>query len=299
VVQADPNLSNPQPSIDPFTATSFDAAREFFKQGDYPSALSSVDQAITRTPSDAVMHEFRSLVLFALRDYRQSAAVIHSVLAVGPGWDWTTMSALYPDPQVYSDQLRMLERYVRDHPRAADGHFLLGYHDMIASRREEAIAELQQVVQLMPTDRLAGELLTMVKGPAKNPTPEAPPTDPNNVLRDDLNPPPAPSPQTVAEQSVPNIDSNLLPGTWNASRTDGSRFRLAMSDDGKFTWKYSTPNQKGEEFGGTYTVDGPVLTLQRQEGGALAGVARFSDDGKMNFKLVGGPTEDPGLDFSK
>ena len=60
-------------------------------------------------PTDAVLHEFRALVLFAMGDYRQSAAVVHSVLAVGPGWDWTTMSSLYPDPNRYTQQLAALE----------------------------------------------------------------------------------------------------------------------------------------------------------------------------------------------
>jgi hypothetical protein len=36
-------------------------------------------------PRDAVLHEFRSLALFALQRYSESAAAIHAVLAVGPG----------------------------------------------------------------------------------------------------------------------------------------------------------------------------------------------------------------------
>jgi hypothetical protein len=73
-----------------------------------------------------------------------------------------------------------------------------------------------------------------------------------------------------------------------------------MTDDGKFTWKYAPPKQKGEEFGGTYTIDGPVLVLERQGGGgALAGTATFDGIGKFNFKMVGGPPEDKGLDFNK
>ena len=60
-----------------------------------------------------------------------------------------------------------------------------------------------------------------------------------------------------------------------------------------------TLTQKGEELTGTYSVDGPVLILERKEGGALAGTARFTGDNKLNFKLVGGPTEDKGLDFGR
>ena len=97
----------------------FDAARSAFREGDYKAALANIDSAIATQPTDAVLHEFRALVLFALRDYKQAAAVIHSLLAVGPGWDWTTMSSLYDDPAVYSQQLRALEDYTQANPKKA------------------------------------------------------------------------------------------------------------------------------------------------------------------------------------
>ena len=49
---------------------------------------------------------------------------------------------------------------------------------MIGSHTQEAAAELHTVVRLLPSDRLAGELLLMVKGPPKQPEPGVPaPTD--------------------------------------------------------------------------------------------------------------------------
>ena len=74
------------------------------------------------------------------------------------------------------------------------------------------------------------------------------------------------------------VDKELLAGNWHAARDDGSKFRLTLSEEGKFHWKYSVPNQKGDEFSGTYTVDGPVLALERSEGGVLAGTATFDGD---------------------
>ena len=284
----------------------FDAARDAFRRGDYPTALADVDSAIRTNPSDAVMHEFRSLVLFATRDYRQSAAVAHSILAVGPGWDYTTMSSLYPNPFVYSDQLRHLEDFTREHPRAADAHFLLAYHSMINSRKEAAMEELQQVIQLMPNDRLAGELLTMVKGPPKvkqTPQPVPSPFPEPKTTFDGTETPfpgnPDPTPAVAATSTPEPVNKGLLPGTWNASREDGSRFRLSLFEDGRFSWNFTSPDQKSEELKGTYSVDGPVLVLERKEGGALAGTARFVGDDQMNFKLVGAPPEDKGLNFQK
>jgi tetratricopeptide (TPR) repeat protein len=298
----------------------FDAARESFKLGNYSAALSLVDSAIRNSQSDAVMHEFRSLVLFAVRDYRQSAAVAHSVLAVGPGWDYTTMSSLYPNPFVYSDQLRVLEGFTRANPRAADAHFLLAYHNMINSRKEGAVEELQQVIHLMPNDRLAKELLAMVQGPpqavpAAQMSQASAPFRPKTTfdgssfdagVKPGLNDrytnltPPAKSPAAPAPVPAPEaVDKALLAGTWNASRGDGSKFRLTLTEEGKFHWTFSAPNQKGEELSGNYTLDGPVLILERKEGGALAGTANFAGDEQMNFKLVGAPPEDKGLDFEK
>ncbi|TXT21703.1 MAG: hypothetical protein FD138_4002, partial [Planctomycetota bacterium] len=65
-----------------------------FQQKDYDAALDIINKGVAQYPDDAVLHEFRSLVLFARQDYQQSAATIHSVLAVGPGWDWTTLSSM-------------------------------------------------------------------------------------------------------------------------------------------------------------------------------------------------------------
>ncbi|MBS0266557.1 MAG: tetratricopeptide repeat protein [Planctomycetes bacterium] len=289
---ANPNGDDlPDPDPVPENAN-FEAARGAFRAGDYDAALRAVDAAITENKTDAVYHEFRALTLFALRDYQQAAGVIHSLLAVGPGWDWTTMSGLYADPAQYTEQLRGLEDYVSTHPRNAAGHFLLAYHYMICNHKEASAGQLAIVVQLEPQDRLAGELLKMVQGPPAQPAQPAEPPDAGVTPQ----PPETPEGQ---EPEPPAIDKDQLPGVWSAERPDGSKFSLKLSDDGKFSWKFSAPNQKGDEFQGTYTVDGPVLMLQRATGGALPGVVTFKGDRQFNFKMVGGPPEDQGLNFSR
>jgi hypothetical protein len=266
-----------------------DAARAAFRDGNYDAALAHVDAAIAQTPTDAVFHEFRALVLFAMQDYKQAAGVIHSVLAMGPGWDWTTMSGLYADPEIYTQQLRALEQFVLGNPRAADAHFLLAYHYTTAGHSAAAANQLQQVVTLMPSDRLAGELLKMIQGPPK----QDPATPPDAGVTADEQVQPAPD-----GSEPPAIDKDLLPGNWRASRPDGSKFELRLTDDGKFSWKFSPPKQKGDEFSGTWSTEGPVLILQRDGGGALPGTVTFNGNGKFNFRMVGAPPEDKGLDFS-
>ena len=287
----------------------FGIARDSFRNGDYPAALREIDAAIQQSPTDAVVHEFRSLVLFALHDYHQSAAVIHSVLAIGPGWNYTTLSSLYPNPFVYSDQLRQLEDFTRENSLAADAHFLLAYHDLINSRKEGAIAELQQVLNLIPGDRLSSELLAMVKGPPRIsqlvavPVPEHSAPKPRTIFDGTSDPLLSDRPNPLPASSKPNprkpVDASKLWGIWNASREDGARFQLILTDDSQFTWVFIAPNQAMERLSGHYKIDGPVLVLERQEGGVLAGTAEPQSDVQFHFKLVGGPSEDPGLDFSK
>ena len=299
----------PIEGLTPGENPAFGIARDSFRNGDYPAALREIDAAIQQSPTDAVVHEFRSLVLFALHDYHQSAAVIHSVLAVGPGWNYTTLSSLYPNPFVYSDQLRQLEDFTRENPRMADAHFLLAYHDLINSRKEGAIAELQQVLNLIPGDRLASELLAMVKGPPKVSQPVAVPVQgrsapkPRTIFDGTSDPllsdPPNPLPASSKPNPLKPVDASKLWGIWNATREDGARFQLILTDDSQFTWVFTAPNQAMERLSGHYNIDGPVLVLERQEGGGLAGTAEPQSDAQFHFKLVGGPSEDPGLDFSK
>src|SRR5205823_8113177 len=87
----------PPPSVEPPGVAKFDQAREAFYNGRYEDALKLCDAAAAELPRDAVLYEFRSLVLFALKRYPASAAAIHTVLDVGPGWDWKTLVGLYPN----------------------------------------------------------------------------------------------------------------------------------------------------------------------------------------------------------
>src|SRR5262249_54564325 len=108
--------------------TKFDEARAAFYDGKYDEALKITDTAIAQMPRDAVLHEFRSLVLFALGRYAESAATIHAVLDVGPGWDWKTLASLYPNVDTYATQLRAAEAARDNNPKSAELYFLLGYH---------------------------------------------------------------------------------------------------------------------------------------------------------------------------
>src|SRR5262249_54567464 len=143
----------------------FDAARQAFYQGDYAGALASTNKALAAMPSDPIIHEFRALVMFAQGKYKDAAAGLYSVLSVGPGWDWTTLSSLYPNTDVYTKQLRALETYVTQNPQASDAHFVLAYHYLTTGAKEAAAKQYQAIYKQTPQDNLVKQLLLMTGGP--------------------------------------------------------------------------------------------------------------------------------------
>lgn len=141
----------------------FDDARDMFKDAKYAEAQAKVDQAIKILPSDATLHEFRSLTLFAQGKYKDAAAAVYAVLAAGPGWDWETMKFLYGNDSVFTGQLRSLEGFVKDNPKETYGHFLLAYQYLVLGSKDSAIKELEEVVRLRPEDKLSAGILKGLK----------------------------------------------------------------------------------------------------------------------------------------
>lgn len=148
----------------------FEKARESFKDNNYQDALRAVDQAIEELPKDAALHEFRGLALFAQGKYNKAAAVINSVLASGPGWNWETMIGLYKNPEQYTGQLRNLEDFTRQHKKDAAAKFLLAYHYLVMGFTDKAATQLKEVVELQPKDVLAKRILEMITSAKKTPT---------------------------------------------------------------------------------------------------------------------------------
>ena len=266
----------------------FDSARKAFKAGDYDTAMALINRAIKENPSDGVLHEFRALTQFAMKDYNGSAATIHSVLAVGPGWDWATMASLYADVEDYTAQLRALEGYTKSHSDEAGAKFLLGYHYMTTGHPDAAAKQFANVVQLEPKDRVAREMLALVDKPKDGEVVEATPPAP----REEAEPVARPS-----EDARP-ISADAIAGTWQSSRDDGSKFDLDLKADKTFMWKFNQ-GSRNEDFSGTYTTEGSLLVLQRKDGGAMVGHVAQNGDGKFTFKLLGAPQDDPGLTFSR
>jgi tetratricopeptide (TPR) repeat protein len=256
----------------------FDSGREAFKSGDYATALQCTDEALKTLPNDATLHEFRALVLFAVKQYEQAAPPLYAVLSVGPGWDWTTMAGLYPSIDVYTQQLRALEAYVTQNPKSVGSRFVLAYHYMTQGHNDEALAQLKGIVQLNPNDTLSAQLITQLSPPSDNS---------------------APPPSTTTTAATPAAKAGKIEGTWKASPAKQTSINLNVRDDGTFTWKVDT-NGKAQDIVGNWSLAGGILTLaQNDNGGALVGNVTWPSETQFNFRALGAPPSDPGLTFSQ
>jgi tetratricopeptide (TPR) repeat protein len=263
------------PGVSAEGVAKFDEARAAFLEGRYEEALKLADAAVALMPRDAVLNEFRALVLFALQRYAESAAAMHAVLDVGPGWDWKTLSSLYPSVNVYTSQLRALEDTRDRDPKAASVRFLLGYHYLSDGYPDAALAEFQKAVKLQPRDTVAAKLVATLSLREAEST--------------------APPDAATAPNAVP---SDKLIGAWNAQGPGSGRYSMTLRKEGTFTWSFRRGTRK-EEAKGVYTVEGNVLAMEPDTGGVLLAELAVKEGETLQFKMIGGASSDPVLEFRR
>jgi hypothetical protein len=268
----------PEQTVAVQATSAFDQARQAFKSGDYDNALQLDQQALTQMPNDRSPHEFLSLVLFAQGKYDKAAEPLYAVLSVGPGWDWTTLSGMYPDVETYTGQLRALEAKVRANPESAAAHFVLAYQYLAQGHVENAVGQLKETVKLQPGDTLSAQLIAYYQPSSGTTPPSAEP----------------------ARDAVPAAVGKLA-GSWTATPGKDAKITLAIQDDGRFQWDASGPAKPPITIAGASTVAGGVLTLAAQgtQDGAMVGKVAWQDADHFTFRLVGGPPTDPGLSFAR
>jgi tetratricopeptide (TPR) repeat protein len=273
---AAPTASAPPPGVSQEGMSLFDQSRAAFANGDYKQALDLCNQTLKTMPNDAVVHEFRSLVLFALQNYRESAAAAYAVLSAGPGWDWTTLSSLYGNVADYTTQLRRLESFVKENPQSSDARFLLAYHYLTAGYPDAARTELREVDKLTPGDRLVKQLLGL------------------SSAADEKAPNPAPQPPLAGAEV---LKAEQLVGVWKAPGSGGSSFQMTLDKDSTFSWKF-TSGKKSDEIKGIFAVEQNNLALEVGDGSVLLADISLAGN-QLRFKVIGGDSTDQALTFTR
>jgi hypothetical protein len=253
--------------------STFLAAREAFKGGDFARALALSDLALKPQPNEPVLHEFRALCLFALARYSEAAAALYVVLTAGPGWDWTTMVGLYPDLDTYTSQLRALEAAIEGNASVASKRFVLAYHYMVQDHVEQARQQFEYVVQLQPKDELATQFVKLLTRPSGAPTVAA-----TGAARA----------TDTAEMHEPSPPPAVLLGTWKAKPMPNLTIELTLRDDGQFTWDVSAMGHTDSIAGHGVYRDG-ILTLTQADAPDLVGNIIDLGDTQFGFELQGGP----------
>ena len=271
------NAPAPQPGAEAasLAASVFDQARSAFQAGDYADAAKLTQQALASMPNDVTMHEFLALVYFAQGKYDLAAAPLYAILSAGPGWNWTTLIANYADANVYTTQLRALEANIRANPKSAQAHFVLAYHYLTQGHDDSAHKQFQQAVTLQPNDKLSAQLLSLFHAEGVQ----------------DLQP-------TQAILKAPAKEGKLT-GTWTAMPDKNTTITFVVKEDGKFTWVVTSGGKSVASIGGEANFANGSLGLNSAaQNGTMTGLTIWKDDTHFNFKIVGGPQEDPGLNFS-
>jgi tetratricopeptide (TPR) repeat protein len=173
-----------QPAITPAasaTPQDFSAQGEAqFKAGDYKAAIQSWRHAIVDDPQNPLLIMMMGQALFAAGSYDEAAGATQAAMQLLPKDKWGVVASnykeLYGNMQDYTDQLRALEKAVKDKPDNPAQRFLLGFHYAYLGFPKESIDQLDRGLKIAPQDEGAKQLRDLMR--AKVPQPEAPAASP-------------------------------------------------------------------------------------------------------------------------
>lgn len=269
---------------------SFEAARDAFRKKDYDTSLERMNDALRALPSDPALHEFRGLVLFARGEYQEAAATTYAVLSVSPGWNWTTLSSLYADPEEYTKQLRQLETYRKEHPQSADASFLLAYHYVTCRHNAAAVKHFHNVAKLLSDDELVPHLAALVSGIAEK---ESPSQSAASHVGESASDKAAAKPK----EEEPALEMPDLIATWRAKRDESTSIELTFGADRRFVW-VATVRGETRRIDGTYEFDGSRVLLSSPRG-SMIGVLTPRAEGGFHFRMLENAPPTAGLEFNK
>lgn len=183
----DPNaLADADPKISPKTGDSdADNAKVFaekgetdFKARDYKGAVYAWKHAVVDDPMNGVLLMMLSQAFFATGHFDESAGAAQQAMQILPKEEWGVVvknyKELYTNVQDFTDQLRALEKAVKEKPKDPGLRFLAGFQYAYLGYPKEAVDQLDKGLKLAPRDEMARKLrdeMTAKLKPAEAPAP--------------------------------------------------------------------------------------------------------------------------------
>jgi tetratricopeptide (TPR) repeat protein len=133
-----------------------------FKVGDYKAAIHAWRHAIVDEPESATLLLRLAQALFANGQYAEAAGAAQQALVLLPQESWVSEAAtskkLFANRQHYEDQLKGLEKAVKENPNEPALRFELGFQYVLSGRQEEGVRELDKLLELAPQDQISRTL---------------------------------------------------------------------------------------------------------------------------------------------
>jgi predicted Zn-dependent protease len=138
-------------------------AKAAFTARNYGTALELMNQVVKAAPQNSEALEFRSLIRFAMADYKPAASDAYESLKYGPVWNTAAVQGLYGNMMVYERHLKELEEEAAARPDAMELRFLLAQHMLMKGDLAKGEKELEAVLKIKPAEPMAARLLTAVR----------------------------------------------------------------------------------------------------------------------------------------
>jgi hypothetical protein len=181
------------PRLDPTAETSStDFARQgelAFRDREYKQAAREWRHALLDDPQNGTLVLMMAQALFQTGEYNEAAGAVQAGLQMMPPDKWDTVignyKELYSDTLDYVDQLKALEKAVKDKPKEPGLRLLVGYHYLFLGYPNEALRELKIGDELVKTDQAMKELIKLAEDQLKKrqgdgpPVPAEPPQKPD------------------------------------------------------------------------------------------------------------------------
>jgi tetratricopeptide (TPR) repeat protein len=163
-------VAKADPPAKPKTATdAAENARVFaekgendFRTGDYKAAAYSWKHAVVDDPQNGVLTMMIAQALFATGEFADAAGATQVAMRLLPKDQWGVVvknyRELYGKTQDYTNQLRVLEKAVKDKPDDPALRFLAGFHYAYLGYPKEAVDQLDKGLKLAPRDEMTKKL---------------------------------------------------------------------------------------------------------------------------------------------